>query len=319
MKKNDVVIGVDLGGTHVSCGLVDLKGNIFGIYEISVDRTEKPEKIISHDLIGIIKKCIDQKSELKDRIKGIGIGIPGRTDSKNGICVFAPNFNWRNVDIRTPLEQTLNLPTFILNDARAMALGEKYFGNGKGVDDFISIAIGTGIGGGIVAGGTLLMGADEAAGEIGHITVDPDGPQCACGARGCVETLASRLGIVSRAEKMISEGGETELTKERLSSKGIYEAALRGDKLSMKIWEDTGIYLGRAISSIANIVNPRRILFSGRVSGAIDFFLPALKKELASRTKMAPVDKIEFMRAKFEDNAGIIGSAGRAFEQLGLI
>ncbi len=311
------VIGVDLGGSHAACGCVDLDGNISCMCETEIDRENSADKVINENLIPLIEEC---KNKAKDKnIVGIGIGIPGRTDSKNGICVFAPNLNWHDVDVKTPIEKACKLPVFILNDARAMATGEKYFGNGKGIDNFVCIAIGTGIGGGIVAGGKLILGADEAAGEIGHITVEPNGPVCGCGNRGCVEALASRLGIVKRAEEAIDSGVETVLKKENLTSKDIFDAAKQGDKLSLKIWEDTGIYLGRFIANLATTVNPQRILFSGRVSGASELFLPSLKKELKERARMVPVEKIEFMKAKFEDDAGIVGNAGRAFECLGYL
>lgn len=312
-------IGVDLGGSHVACGCVGLDGEITGYSEREIDRTESPEKIISEKVCGVIFDCMEKIGDLKRNIIGIGIGIPGRTDSKKGICVFAPNLGWHDVDVAGPIGKKTGLPVFILNDARAMAVGEKYFGNGRDCDDFICIAIGTGIGGGIVSGGRLLLGANEAAGEIGHVTVDPDGPECGCGNHGCVEALASRLGIVKRAQEAIKNGEPTILKSEGLSSKDVFDAAEKGDGLSLKIWEDTGKYLGRAIASIATTVNPKRILFSGRVSNAWDLFLPSLKKELKERARMVPVEKMEFMRAKFEDNAGIIGNAGRAFEQLGLI
>lgn len=312
-------IGVDLGGSHVACGCVSIDGEITGYSERPVDRTASPEKIISEDVCGVIRDCLEKNAAVRDGIKGIGIGIPGRTDSKNGICVFAPNLGWRDVNVSEPVSREFGLPVFILNDARAMAVGEKHFGNGKGCDNFVCIAVGTGVGGGIVAGGRLLLGANEAAGEIGHITVEPEGPVCGCGNHGCAEALASRLGIVRRAEDAIDAGAETILARENLSSKDIYDAAVKGDRLSLKIWEDTGIYLGRAIANIATTVNPERILFSGRVSNAWEFFLPALKKELKERARMVPVEKMEFMKARFEDNAGIVGNAGRAFECLGLL
>ncbi len=315
-----LAIGVDLGGSHVAAGAVNTEGEIITFSEKNINKSEKAKKIITNDIYGVIAGCLAQLGDDSKYVKGIGMGIPGRTDSKKGLCVFAPNLKWKNVDICTMLKEKTEIPVFILNDVRAMAVGEKEFGNGQGHDNFLCIAMGTGIGGGIISNGQLLLGADEGAGEIGHITVEPDGPLCGCGNRGCVESLASGPAIVIRAMEVLKKYPESILHKEEfLSPKIIFHAALNGDKMAQDIWKDTGKYLGRAIATIATTVNPELILFSGKVSGAMELFLPSLKEELKERARMVPTENISFMRAKFESNAGIIGSAARAFECLGII
>ena len=316
---NRLAIGVDLGGSHVSAGVVDLNAEIISRAEKDIKKGKGHKGIILEDIYGVIQSSIDMIGDRAKNIKGIGIGIPGRTDSVSGMCVFAPNLGWHNVEIVSILKTKTDLPVTILNDVRAMAAGEKMFGNGKNVDNFVSIAMGTGIGGGIVLNGTLFLGSDEGAGEIGHITIEPDGPVCGCGNKGCVEALASGPAIVQRASKLLDKYPQSELCNEKfLSPKIIYDAASRGDKLSLKIWHDTGIYLGRAIAALATSINPRRILFSGKVSRAMDFFLPSLKQELKMRARMVPTEKIEFMNSRFEDDAGIIGNAARVFELFAL-
>lgn len=315
-----LAVGVDLGGSHVSAGIVDTEGNVLCQKERLIKRSDGAQIVIEKDIFGVISDCFEQIGSLEKQVKGIGIGIPGRTDSKNGICVFAPNLRWENVKIEKILKSKINLPTFILNDVRAMAVGEKIFGNGRGYENFICIAIGTGIGGGIVLNGQLVLGSSEGAGEIGHITVDINGPECGCGNRGCVEALSSGPAIVSRAFKILKKYPDSIMAQEEfLSPKIIYEAACKNDTAALHIWRDTGVYLGRAISSIATTIDPNLVLFSGKVSRAMELFLPTLKAELKVRAKMIDPDKIEFMGAKFEDTAGIVGNAARVFESLKLI
>jgi len=313
-------VGVDLGGSHVSAGIVDTEGRLICRYEKSIKKSDSAENIILNDLFGLIKECLDKVDSDSKYVKGVGIGIPGRTDSKKGICVFAPNLRWKNVYIAEILKEKTPLPIFILNDVRAMAVGEKVFGNGKNVENFVCIAIGTGIGGGLVLNGQLVLGSSEGAGEIGHITIDINGPECGCGNRGCAETFASGPAIVARGVKILNRYPDSIMaTEEFLSPKIIYEAALQNDEAALTIWKDTGTYLGRLVASIATTIDPQLVLFSGKVSRAIDFFLPGLKAELKARAKMIDSEKIMFARSKFEDEAGIVGNAARVFESLKLL
>ena len=315
-----LAVGVDLGGSHVSAGIVDIEGRLLCQSEKTIKKSLGAKNIIENDIFGVINDCIEKIGDRREHVKGIGIGIPGRTDSKNGICVFAPNLKWENINIKDILNKKTDLPIFILNDVRAMAVGEKFFGNGQGFKNFICLAIGTGIGGGIVLNGQLVLGASEGAGEIGHITVDSNGPECGCGNRGCIEAFSSGPAIVLRACKILKKYPDSIMaTEEFLSPKIIYEAALKNDPAAIHIWKDTGTYLGKAISSIVTTIDPELILFSGKVSRAIEFFLPHLRDELKLRAKMIDTEKIKFMNAKFEDDAGIIGNSARVFESLGLI
>lgn len=320
MSSSHLAVGVDLGGSHVAAAVVDAGANIVTHCDKAIDRRRQSEEIIENDIIDVIEKSISALGERKQSVQGISIGIPGRTDHQNGICVYAPNLKWHHVNVRAPIESRLGLPVFIINDARAMAMGEKIFGNGRGVSDFVCLALGTGLGGGIVMNGKLHLGCDEGAGEVGHITVKPRGPKCGCGNYGCAEAFVSGPNIVKRAKKQLKNPSVVSLLREEeiITPKVIYEAAAKGDKLSLKIWEDTGEYLGIAMATIATVINPRRFLFSGKISRAIDFFLPSARKELEKRAKMIPTEKLEIMRAKFEDNAGLIGNAAHVFESMNL-
>ncbi|MDQ7822738.1 MAG: ROK family protein [Candidatus Eremiobacteraeota bacterium] len=315
-----IVIGVDLGGSHVSAAAVDQKGTLLQFSERDIDNNKSADEILSGDIVPVIQETLEKISGVHAIVKGIGMGIPGRTDGERGVCIFAPNLKWREVQVREPLESLLHVPVFIINDVRAMTVGEKCFGNGRGFNDFICMALGTGIGGGVVANGKLVLGAIEGAGEIGHITVEPEGPLCGCGNKGCMEAFSSGPGVARRAMEALKRGASSILRDApEITSKKVFEAAREGDALALEIWRETGIYLGRGLASIITVLNPRRILMAGRVSRAIEFFLPALKEELTSRARMVPPDFTEIVTARFGKDAGMIGTAAFAFEKLELV
>lgn len=320
MKEEPVVIGVDLGGTHVWASVVNVKGEVLCKCEKDVDVSLPSEKIIKECVIPVIKEAIS-KSPPSTKVYGVGIGVPGRHDSKRGICHFSPNFGWKNVPVTPPIEEEIGIPVYMLNDVGVQALGEKHFGGGKGIDNFVMCAIGTGIGGGIVVNGEILLGTNESAGEIGHITVLPNGPLCNCGNKGCLEALASGPAIARRVKKAMDENKESLLwyltkgDKSLVTPLLVYEAAKKGDKLSLKIWEETGIYLGIAFANIIHTLDPKIFLIGGRVSGAMEFFLPSLIKEMEKRATMVEKGSVKVKQAHLKENAGIIGAAALAFEK----
>lgn len=325
MPEDPLVVGIDLGGTHVSSVVLDITGNLRCLQDDVIDLSDSPAEIIRGKIIPTVRRTLESLAqEDRSRLKGIGIGLPGNIDSKMGVCKFSPNFKWHNVQIRDPLQETLHLPTFILNDVRSATLGEKHFGAGRGFSDFVCCALGTGIGGGVVARGELILGALEGAGEIGHITVDPDGPDCNCGNFGCMEALASGPGIARRARAGLSLGILSLLRDmvediSQVTSETVHKAACQGDPFSLKIWEETGIFLGIGIANIVTILNPQRIILGGRVSRAMEFFLPALKRELNRRARMVPPDSTEIVPAGLGKEAGMVGAAALAMEKLGIL
>jgi len=323
MAEQKYVIGVDLGGTHAYAGVVNINGEILLRKEIDIDLSLEAEVMIRKLIIPTIKDAIEENEEITDSIAAIGMGIPGRHDSKRGICYFSPNFRWRDVHVTRPIEESLGLPVFMNNDVRTAALGEKHFGAGRGVSHFVVCAIGTGIGGGIVVDGKLILGENEAAGEIGHITVDPDGHQCNCGNFGCMEALASGPNIGRRAREAMLKDKKSLLWEMEediwdVTAYTVYKAAKQKDPVALKVWEDTGRYLGIGFASLIHTVNPSRFIIGGRVADAMEFFLPALREEINKRAKMVPPDSVEIVRAQLKENAGLVGSAALALEKIGV-
>ena len=323
MSERDLVVGVDLGGTHTYAGVIDTKGEVLIKKETDIDLSEDADTIIRNSIIPTIKSAIDDNPFLAEDIRAIGIGIPGNHDSKRGICFFSPNFKWRDVYVPPPIHSALNIPVYMLNDVRCAALGEKHFGAGRNIQNFVCVAIGTGIGGGVVAEGKLILGDCEAAGEIGHMTVDPNGHLCGCGNYGCMEAMASGPNIARRGREAMKKNKSTKLWKmvddiSEVTAFTLFKAAKEGDKLALKIWEDTGKYLGIGFANIIHTVNPERFILGGRGAGAKEIFLPALKAEINKRARMVPPDSVEIVKAELEENAGMIGAAALAFEKTGV-
>jgi glucokinase len=319
-----LVVGVDLGGTHAYAGIVNTSGEILLRKETDIDRSLDSGTIINKLIIPTIKEAIRENPDLAESIKAVGMGLPGSIDAKMGICNYSPNLDWHNVRVTQPIEEALGIPVYILNDARTAAMGEKFFGAGRGVSDFVVCAIGTGIGGGIVTNNELLLGDMYSAGEIGHITIFPDGYQCNCGNLGCMEAYASGPNIARRGREAMLENKGSVLWRlvnhlSDLTAQTLFQAAKQGDTTALKVWEDTGKYLGIGFANITHTVNPKRFIMGGRVSRAMEFFLPTLRNELKKRASMVPPDSIEIVPAKLEENAGLIGSASLAFERMGIL
>ncbi len=322
MEEKTLVIGLDLGGTHTYAGVVDSTGEILVKKEADINLDHEADVIIQETIIPIIREAMDHNPGYTGNIRALGMGIPGNHDSKRGICFFSPNFRWRNVSLVPPIQEALGLPVFMLNDVRCAALGEKHFGSGSGVPDFVMCAIGTGVGGGVVADGRLILGQHESAGEIGHITIVPDGARCNCGNIGCLEAYVSGPNIARRTREAMMANRDSKLWEiqpdvNSAEALHLYQAATQGDETALKVWEETGRYLAIGFASIIHTINPRRFIIGGRVANALRFFLPALREELNRRATMVPPDSVEIVQAGLKEHAGMIGAAALAFEKIG--
>ncbi|OGW74562.1 MAG: hypothetical protein A3J81_04480, partial [Nitrospirae bacterium RIFOXYB2_FULL_43_5] len=238
----------------------------------------------------------------KKDVLGIGFGSPGPLDTKKGIIHFCPNLKgWKNVPLVKIVSSKTGISTYLENDANAAAYGEWRMGSGKGVCNMLFATLGTGIGGGLILNGELYHGKDDAAGELGHVILFPDGIKCGCGSKGCIEMYASATGIVRRAKEALN-------TSTILTSKDVYLAALKKNKIALNIMEETGRFLGIVFSSIINLLNLDMIVIGGNVSNAGEMLLKPIRKEII-RTAMYPAKNIKVIKAKLGPNAGMIGAA----------
>lgn len=316
------VIGIDLGGTTAKIGILSQSGDILSKWELSTDISEEGTKIVPN-IIQSIKAYLDSEKLSSEDFLGIGMGTPGTVNRKNGTVIGAYNLNWRTLQpIREQVESSTGIPFFLDNDANVAALGEQWKGAGNNEKNVSFITLGTGVGGGLVSDGALIHGAVDAAGEVGHITVEPGGYECTCGKKGCLEQYASATGIVRLARDLAKEHSqESDLKKlvlnnDPVDSKAIFDAAKAGDTYANFVVDRFAYYLGSALGNIANILNPSTIVLGGGVSKAGEFLVEKVSKVVEEFTfpTIRSVTKIKI--AELENDAGMIGAASLVINEL---
>jgi glucokinase len=252
---------------------------------------------------------------------GIGIAIAGVLDSKNGILTSSPNLpHWKNVPLKSMIEDRLHLDTFLINDANAAALGEHRFGAGIGTQNLVYLTVSTGIGGGIIIDGNLYEGSTGSAGELGHMTIDVNGPRCNCGNYGCLEVLASGTAVARGAVEHINKGATSLLNdmKENISditAEDVAKAARQGDKLATEIIAGASYYLGIGLANIVNIFNPQVIVIGGGMSKMGGMLLTPAKEIVKRRAFKLPARTARIIRSKLGNDSGIIGTAANVLDR----
>jgi len=308
-------IGVDLGGTNIVSAIVNYQGKIVSSLKTPTLAEKGREPTIKR-IIETIHKNIVQSSVAPEDIIGIGIGAPGPLDVKRGIINFAPNLpGWRDVPLKKILEDEFNMKVVLENDANAAAWGERCFGVGRGVDNLVCFTLGTGIGGGIIVDGKIYHGNTYGAAELGHMTVNKDGPRCNCGNYGCLEAYSSATGIKNRIKNRIKEGIKSKFLNfdnddellESLRLKLIFETARKGDKLTKAVVEEAVSYLGIAVANIANILNPEMVVLVGGITNEGDKLLIPLRREVKKRAFYSNYKSLKIVIGKLGGNAGVLG------------
>ncbi len=301
-------IGVDLGGSHVLATVVD-DGKIIARAEHDIDdhAFESAFKIVTR----VIDEALETTKEKS--IAGIGLGSPGNIDLASGTVVYSPNFNWHDAPLGPRLRERYKMPVFVANDARCATLGEYVYGTGRGTRDFVLLTLGTGIGGGVVAGGTLAIGHSGGAGEIGHHQIRAtDGFVCNCGKTGCFEAQASGTGLIRHALALAPSFPRSELLTGKLGSKAIRRAAEAGDPHGTAAWTRFIDDLARGIANVIAFVNPETIALGGGVAAAGPFMLDALGPRVDAATTMVPKGRTRIVVAELGNDAGAIGAATMA-------
>jgi glucokinase len=256
------------------------------------------------------------------KVIGIGMGVPGPMSSREGVIYEAPNLpGWVNVPVRKLLEERLELPLALNNDANAAAYGEFWAGAGRDVGTMILFTLGTGVGGGIILNGELYSGPDDTAGELGHMVVDVNGPICNCGNQGCLEAFASATAVKRMLRDALQQGRSTRIVipqddEEEFGAKLVYDAAVMDDELAIEIFRKVGFYLGIGAANMINIFNPEMIVYSGAMSGAGDFIFKPLREIAFANSFRKPGSRVIIDVAKLGPDAGIIGAAGLALKRL---
>jgi glucokinase len=319
-------IGIDIGGTNTLLGLVDNEGRIYEKLSFSTKEFSIAEQYLEklcQNIISLIDRCQD-----KENICGIGTGTPNG-NYYNGTIEYAPNLNFKGiVPVKSFIENYLqqkgyNLKVTVTNDANAAALGEKQYGGAKDCDDFVMITLGTGVGSGIVVNGKLVYGHDGFAGEVGHTTVIPDGRLCGCGRKGCVETYSSATGIKQTCLELLEQEKYTvsnkksvlsRLSKEEITAKSIYEAALEGDLIALKCFDVTAKVLAIGIANCVAVTSPKKIFLFGGLAQSGEILLRPLRKYMEENLYIVFQNKIEMCLSQLpEADAAILGAASMAY------
>ncbi len=308
----DYFLTVDLGGTQIRAALCDATGRIHRRVQDLTRAVEGQDAVIDR-----IKRALTQAlgDTPRDRVRGIGIAAPGPLDPKAGVIVFAPNlFGWHNVPLRQIIQDHFGLPTFLGNDANLAALAEHRFGAGRGVRHLIYITVSTGIGGGIIEDGRLLLGARGFAAEVGHHTVEAEGPLCNCGNVGCLEMMSAGPAIARTAREAIERGAQSVLSSmvegdlDRITGRLVYEAALQDDAVAIDALHRAGHYLGVGIVNLLHLFNPELIIIGGSVAKAGDFLFDPMWETIRARSHPIYWEHLRIVPPELGDDVGLLGA-----------
>lgn len=319
--KHDVVLGIDIGGTNSAFGLVDREGSL--LLEGSVPTRGHGDLITYVRSMGAMLKTRLQSSPVEYHLLGVGIGAPNG-NYYNGTIEFAPNLEWKGIlPLRELFTAEFSVPAAVTNDANAAAIGEMLFGGARNMHDFIIITLGTGLGSGIVANGQLVYGHDGFAGEIGHTIVDPDGRQCGCGRKGCLETYASASGIRRTVFRLLSDSiAESELRAIAfcdLTAAMITEAARHGDPIALDAFEMTGRLLGMKLADAVAHTSPEAIFLFGGLANAGEFIFRPTQKWMEEYMLNIFKNKVALLPSGLKDkNVAVLGAAALIWKEIGV-
>ncbi len=309
-----VYIGIDLGGTNIAVGVVSEAGSILS--ETSAKTlAERPYQEVIRDMAACVMKAVTKAGLTEADIASIGIGIPGVAQGDSGVVFNCTNLGWINVPLRAEMQKYINKPVFLDNDANVAALAESYFGVSAGYKSSVMITLGTGVGGGIVINGRPWAGAHGRGGEIGHMTLVPDGAPCTCGNNGCVERYCSATALIRTAKQECYSFPDTAILKKaggdinRVNAKLVIDAAKEGDASALRVFNSFVKYLAMTINDITAFFDPDIIVLGGGVSYAGDFLLNNVAALLPryQMFKALPIPKLAL--AKLGNEAGIVGAA----------
>ncbi|PYZ92058.1 sugar kinase [Salipaludibacillus keqinensis] len=314
------IVGVDVGVNKVRLAVTNLNGEVSKrkVEPMPVSKALNEEEFLLF-LKKILHSFLEEVSEGRDKLIGIGIAMHGIVDHEKGIAIHGPTLKLEKVPVKDVIEEEFNLPVRVENDAKALALGEKWFGAGKETDHFVCLNVGEGIGGGIVLNNRLFHGNNSLAGEVGHTIIDLNGPTCSCGNKGCFQTLASGQALKERASKKIEEGVETELTKignREIEGQVIYEAALKGDVVAKEILRETGEYLGLGILNVIHFLNPSMIIVGGGVSKAGSFLMGPITETIETRALSFEAQKTRIVLSDLGEEGSLIGACTLVLSEL---
>ncbi|MDD4569559.1 MAG: ROK family protein [Tepidanaerobacteraceae bacterium] len=314
------VIGIDLGGTKIATGLINERGEIIKKVTMPTLAAEGPKTVIAQVKVSVYE-VIKKASIDINEILAIGVGAPGPMDVEKGVIKNPPNLQgWDDIPLHNILLDEFKLPIGLENDANAAALGENLYGSGKGIDNFMYITISTGIGGGVVVDGKLFKGANGNAAEIGHSTINFEGPLCGCGNKGCWAAYASGSALARFAREGIKNGQKTVIKDivgdENIKAEHIFAAAKQGDDYAIELIGREGYFLGVGLANMVNIFNPECIAIGGGLTHEWDMFYDRMLYVMKEKALKANVEIVKVVKATLGSDVGMIGAAAVAWNVL---
>ena len=307
---NDFIAAIDIGGTKIALGLSELEGRPLPFRRFPTRVARGPREIVEQALDELQKMAEEHGA----RVVAVGVGCGGPLDRGRGVILSPANLpGWDEFPIVSLIRERMDVPVELDNDANAAALAEYEYGAGRGAESMVYLTISTGIGGGIILGGRLIHGVGDAAGEVGHMIVQPNGVPCGCGSRGCLETICSGTSIARRARErlaggtrdsaLLEEGGPDEIT-----ALAVAEAARGGDPMAVEVWDETVEYLALGVGNVIAAFAPGAVILGGGVSTAGDQLLVPLRRRIQESVKIAPVEKVRIEQAALGGDSGVYGA-----------
>lgn len=320
--RKRTVLALDLGGTKILAALISDKGEMLAREYTPTMASGGPESVINR-LFSAIDHLLSLKNMNPSQLSAISIAAAGPIDMEKGVVTASPNLpGWHNIPLRSIIAGKHKVNVFLINDASAAALGEHRFGAGKGANNLIFVTVSTGIGGGIIINGQLYVGASGGAGEIGHMTIDVNGPRCSCGNIGCLEMLASGTAIAREAIRRIRDGEKSSLVDlvggriDNITAEKVSLAAKAGDSLALAVIAKAAAYLGAGMVNLVNIFNPEIIVVGGGVAKMGDLLLEPARQVVRERAFRLLSQAVRIVPAQLGDDAGVFGAAAFAFSNL---
>ncbi|ADL41890.1 ROK family protein [Caldicellulosiruptor obsidiansis OB47] len=304
------IIGIDLGVDYIHVILSNFIGEIIFEEYVNIKMEEPKEKLLNL-LFDMIEKAIDKAPPTPKGILGIGIGVPGIVEKESGIVLIAPNLKWKNVHLKSIIEQRFNLPVYIDNEANAGALGEKWFGEWGKVSDLIYLSVGIGLGAGIIIDNKLFRGAAGFAGEVGHTTINFQDDVCSCGNIGCLENFASERALLSVIKKLVKEGAEDRYIScenvDEITPSQIIQAAMDGSRICRMAVLEVAEKMAIGIANLVNIFNPEIVIVGNKASFFGDLFLEKLREVVNQKSFIAQFYDLKIEVSKLKDRAVVLG------------
>ncbi|MHC4503250.1 MAG: ROK family protein [Planctomycetota bacterium] len=313
------LIGIDLGGTNLRAAAVDEKGRILGRARTDTRAAEGPDAVIAR-LAEVAREAARDAGFDLAEAAACCVGSPGPLDAATGVVIMTPNLpGWDNTPVASPMTRLTGVPTFLENDANSACWGEFWRGAGRGSSEMAIYTLGTGVGGSVVVAGRLHRGRDQMAGHLGHAILVPDGRQCNCGAKGCLEQYCSAT-AVAREARGATRGGEKtglgEIAPEEITARAVHEAAVAGSAYCKALIERTGRYLGIGIASLVNTLDPQVVVIFGGMAAAGEMLLGPCREAVREHALPPAKDRVRIVPAELGEDAGVIGAAGLALRRL---